>query len=189
MTSTPFGQASANSVLAVEMDTCPSCSIVKMINVNRNCPTVVTGSATSELGRLDSRLLPELNKTSKAWQIKRGRASYAILSFHVTGSIFHVSHCFRFRPRFVTRSPCDRPASGSNCRNRHMARSSCSRAPHRLGVQLPEWRYPVVCDTTNGQLAYDNFGGRWESNNSSIASCRGMRLRSADWKRGGTGTQ
>ncbi len=30
-----------------------------------------------------------------------------------------------------------------------------------LGVQLPEWRYPVVCDTTNGQLAYDNFGGRW----------------------------
>ncbi len=30
-----------------------------------------------------------------------------------------------------------------------------------LGVQLPEWRYPVVCNTTTGQLAYDNFGGRW----------------------------
>ncbi len=30
-----------------------------------------------------------------------------------------------------------------------------------LGVQLPEWRYPVVCDTSTGQLAYDNFGGRW----------------------------
>lgn len=30
-----------------------------------------------------------------------------------------------------------------------------------FGVQLPEWRYPVVCDTTTGQLAYDNFGGRW----------------------------
>jgi hypothetical protein len=30
-----------------------------------------------------------------------------------------------------------------------------------LGVQLPEWRYPVVCDTTSGKLAYDNFGGRW----------------------------
>ena len=30
-----------------------------------------------------------------------------------------------------------------------------------LGVQLPQWRYPVVCDTTTGQLAYDNFGGRW----------------------------
>ncbi len=58
-----------------------------------------------------------------------------------------------------------------------------------LGVQLPEWRYPVVCNTTTGQLAYDNFGGRWESNSSSIASCRGTRLRSVGWRRGGTGTQ
>jgi hypothetical protein len=30
-----------------------------------------------------------------------------------------------------------------------------------LAVQLPEWVYPVVCDTTSGQLKYDNFGGRW----------------------------
>ena len=30
-----------------------------------------------------------------------------------------------------------------------------------LGVELPEWRYPVVCDTTSGQLRYDNYGGRW----------------------------
>ena len=30
-----------------------------------------------------------------------------------------------------------------------------------LGVQLLKWRYPVVCDTTTGQLAYDNFGGHW----------------------------
>jgi len=30
-----------------------------------------------------------------------------------------------------------------------------------LGVQLPGWRYPVVCDTTNGKLAYDNFNGHW----------------------------
>jgi hypothetical protein len=30
-----------------------------------------------------------------------------------------------------------------------------------LGVQLPDWRYPVVCDTTTGKLAFDNFGGRW----------------------------
>jgi hypothetical protein len=28
-------------------------------------------------------------------------------------------------------------------------------------VQLPAWRYPVVCDTTSGQLHYDNFEGRW----------------------------
>lgn len=30
-----------------------------------------------------------------------------------------------------------------------------------LGVQLPGWRYPVVCDTENGQLRFDNFGNRW----------------------------
>ncbi len=29
------------------------------------------------------------------------------------------------------------------------------------GVQLPEWRYPVVCDVNTGTLAYDNFEGRW----------------------------
>ncbi|QDU09632.1 DUF1257 domain-containing protein [Gimesia aquarii] len=30
-----------------------------------------------------------------------------------------------------------------------------------LGVELPEWRYPVVCNTASGQLQYDNFEGRW----------------------------
>jgi hypothetical protein len=30
-----------------------------------------------------------------------------------------------------------------------------------LGVTLPAWRYPVVCDTATGKLAFDNFGGRW----------------------------
>lgn len=30
-----------------------------------------------------------------------------------------------------------------------------------LGVELPGWRYPIVCDLTSGQLRYDNFGGRW----------------------------
>jgi hypothetical protein len=30
-----------------------------------------------------------------------------------------------------------------------------------LGVQLPDWRYPVVCDLTSGALKYDHFGGRW----------------------------
>jgi hypothetical protein len=28
-------------------------------------------------------------------------------------------------------------------------------------VQLPNWQYPVVCDTTTGKLHYDNFNGRW----------------------------
>jgi hypothetical protein len=30
-----------------------------------------------------------------------------------------------------------------------------------LGVQLPKWRYPVVCDLGTGQLQYDNYRGRW----------------------------
>lgn len=28
-------------------------------------------------------------------------------------------------------------------------------------VQLPQWRYPVVADVETGNLAYDNYEGRW----------------------------
>ena len=30
-----------------------------------------------------------------------------------------------------------------------------------LLVQLPEWQYPVVCQTETGQLQFDNFENRW----------------------------
>ena len=30
-----------------------------------------------------------------------------------------------------------------------------------LGVRLPEWRYPVVCELSSGRLRYDDFEGRW----------------------------
>ncbi|HBN75522.1 MAG TPA: DUF1257 domain-containing protein [Planctomycetaceae bacterium] len=30
-----------------------------------------------------------------------------------------------------------------------------------VGVELPEWRYPVVCETQTGQVRFDNYGGRW----------------------------
>lgn len=30
-----------------------------------------------------------------------------------------------------------------------------------LAVQLPEWVYPVVCDTASGQVKFDDFGGKW----------------------------
>jgi hypothetical protein len=30
-----------------------------------------------------------------------------------------------------------------------------------LAVQLPGWRYPVVCDTPSGQIKFDNFNGHW----------------------------
>ncbi len=28
-------------------------------------------------------------------------------------------------------------------------------------VQLPGWRYPVVCDTSTGTVAFDSFEGAW----------------------------
>jgi len=30
-----------------------------------------------------------------------------------------------------------------------------------LAVELPDWRYPAVCDTETGQVHYDNYNGRW----------------------------
>jgi len=30
-----------------------------------------------------------------------------------------------------------------------------------VAVKLPDWRYPLVCNTDSGQVKYDNFEGRW----------------------------
>lgn len=30
-----------------------------------------------------------------------------------------------------------------------------------LSVNLPGWRYPIVIDTSDGSLKYDNYEGRW----------------------------
>jgi hypothetical protein len=30
-----------------------------------------------------------------------------------------------------------------------------------LAVQLPDWQYPVVCNTQTGEVKFDNFEGRW----------------------------
>ena len=30
-----------------------------------------------------------------------------------------------------------------------------------LIVQLPDWRYPIVCNTADGEIRYDNYNGRW----------------------------
>ena len=32
-----------------------------------------------------------------------------------------------------------------------------------LGIELPHWKYPVVANTETGQLRYDNYEGRWGS--------------------------
>ena len=30
-----------------------------------------------------------------------------------------------------------------------------------LGIELPHWKYPVVANTDTGQLWFDNYEGRW----------------------------
>lgn len=30
-----------------------------------------------------------------------------------------------------------------------------------LGIQLPDWKYPVVAQLDSGQLQYDNYNDRW----------------------------
>jgi hypothetical protein len=30
-----------------------------------------------------------------------------------------------------------------------------------LCVQLPDWNYPVVCETQSGAVKYDNYQGHW----------------------------
>jgi hypothetical protein len=30
-----------------------------------------------------------------------------------------------------------------------------------LGVNLPGWKYPIVCDLASGQVRYDNYSQRW----------------------------
>lgn len=36
-----------------------------------------------------------------------------------------------------------------------------SRSVTGLGVQLRDWRYPIVCTPATGQIEYDNFNGHW----------------------------
>ena len=35
-----------------------------------------------------------------------------------------------------------------------------------LGIELPHWKYPVVANTDTGELRYDNYEGRWGSQES-----------------------
>ncbi|QEG22035.1 DUF1257 domain-containing protein [Mariniblastus fucicola] len=32
-----------------------------------------------------------------------------------------------------------------------------------LGFELPNWKYPVVANTETGELRFDNYNGRWGS--------------------------
>ena len=30
-----------------------------------------------------------------------------------------------------------------------------------IGVRLPDWRFPIVCNTDSGEVQYDNYEGHW----------------------------
>ena len=30
-----------------------------------------------------------------------------------------------------------------------------------LLVQLPNWKYPIVCQVETGEVKFDNYGGKW----------------------------
>ena len=40
-------------------------------------------------------------------------------------------------------------------------RTALQRPGRGLIVRLPDWTYPVVIDTTTGQVRFDNYNGAW----------------------------
>ena len=65
----------------------------------------------------------------------------------------------------------DTMAISAACQRLHLLPPKTGRFPlfsgeaQGIGVQLPNWRFPVVCDTSSGELHYDNFQGRWGDEN------------------------
>jgi hypothetical protein len=61
----------------------------------------------------------------------------------------------------------DQTAVNEACRRLHLPTPVLgehrvfSQKVHGLGVSLPEWKYPVVCDLRLGTLHYDNYEGAW----------------------------
>lgn len=63
----------------------------------------------------------------------------------------------------------DEAAVQATCKRLHLPRATrgtfqlYSEEASGLGIELPHWRHPVVADTDTGQLSYDNYEGRWGS--------------------------
>jgi hypothetical protein len=61
----------------------------------------------------------------------------------------------------------DRAAIGAACQRLQLERPEegtfrlFSGEATGIAVRLPDWRYPVICDTANGELRYDNYDGTW----------------------------
>ena len=63
----------------------------------------------------------------------------------------------------------DKAAVQSACSRLHLPRAVRGRfelyssTEEGLGIELPHWKYPVVANTETGQLRFDNYNGRWGS--------------------------
>ena len=66
----------------------------------------------------------------------------------------------------------DEAAVQSACSRLHLPRATrgtfelYSSTETGLGIELPHWKYPVVANTDTGELRYDNYEGRWGSQES-----------------------
>ena len=71
---------------------------------------------------------------------------------------------WKSKPRSATRQPCNRPVGGCIYPKPFAVPSSSTARPKQgSGIELPHWKYPVVANTETGQLRYDNYNGRWGS--------------------------
>ena len=61
----------------------------------------------------------------------------------------------------------DETAGQAACTRLHLPRATrgtfqlYSTEETGLGIELPHWKYPVVANTDTGQLRFDNYEGRW----------------------------
>lgn len=62
------------------------------------------------------------------------------------------------RDEIAVRSACQRLLWPSPKRSTFQLYSSRETG---LGIEIPNWKYPVVANTETGQIRYDNFNGRW----------------------------
>ncbi len=69
---------------------------------------------------------------------------------------------FRSKPKSAIRQASRPPADGSACPSPSKRTVELySGEATGLAVQLPGWKYPLVCHTASGQVQFDNFGGHW----------------------------
>ena len=63
----------------------------------------------------------------------------------------------------------DEAAVQSACSRLHLPRATRGKfqlyatTETGLAIELPHWKYPVVANTNTGELRFDNYNGRWGS--------------------------